>query len=266
MSVSEAPPDPRPSPAGEVPETGRPRPTPSLRGLHGWNAAVAGSAAIVALVILVTGVGWLATLRSDTTTYSVSMSVSKVDLQVSSGQVAVSGSSSTALQVRRTDSYSFGHSARERRWVSGGVLHISSQCPKIALGSCSASYQVMVPEAVAVRVQTDSGNVQMTGLDANAAVVTRTGNVDVEAFCGFHLSTLSQSGNLYVSSACAPESLSLRTSSGNAVALVPPGSYRLVARSGLQPPHVTGLVNDPSAPFTINADSNGGSVTVEGGL
>ncbi len=262
MSVSEAPPDPRPSPAG----AGRPRPAPSLRGLHGWNAAVAGSAAIVALVILVTGIGWLASLHSNTMTYSVSGSVSEVYLQVSSGHVAVAGSSSTVLQVRRTDSYSFGHSARERRWVSGGVLHISSQCPKIVMGSCSASYQLMVPEALAVRVQTDSGDVQMTGLDANATVGTRTGNVDVEAFCGFQFSARSQSGNLHVSSACAPESLSLRTGSGSAVALVPPGSYRLAARSGLGPPHVTGLVNDPAAPFTINADSTGGSVTVEGGL
>lgn len=265
MSVSEAPPDPRPSPTGHPPRDWRPRGT-ALRGLHGWNAAVAGSGAIVALVILVTGIGWLATLRSNTANYTVSMSVSEVDLQVSSGQVTVAGSSSTALQVRRTDSYSFGHSARERRWVFGGVLHISSECPKTVLGSCSASYQLMVPEAVAVRVQTDSGNVQMTGLDANAAVGTNTGNVDVEAFCGFHLSARSQSGNLYVSSACAPESLSLRTGSGDAVALVPPGSYRLAAHSGLQPPHVTGLVNDPTAPFTIDADSASGSVTVEGGL
>ncbi|MBV9803498.1 MAG: hypothetical protein JO130_09925 [Solirubrobacterales bacterium] len=194
------------------------------------------------------------------------MAVSEVDLQVSSGQVAVAGSSSSVLRVSRTDSYSFGHSARERRWVSGGVLHISSHCAKIVLGSCAASYQLLVPEAMAVRVQTDSGNVRMTGLDANAAVATRTGNVDVEAFCGFRLSALSQGGNLYVSSACAPESLSLRTGSGDAVALVPPGSYRLAARSGLGPPRVTGLVNDPAAPFTIDADSASGSVNVEGGL
>lgn len=265
MSVSEAPPDPRPSPSAGAPAD-RPRATSSLRGLHGWNAAVAGSAAIVALVILVTGIGWLATLHSSTTNYSVATAVSEVDLQVSSGQVVVGGSSSTALQVQRTDSYSFGHSARERRWVSDGVLHISSQCPKIVLGSCSASYQLMVPEAVAVRVQTEGGNVQMTGLDANAAVGTRSGDVDVEAFCGFHLSARSQSGNLHVSSACAPESLSLRTGSGDAVALVPPGSYRLATRSGVGTPHVTGLVNDPTAPFTIEADSAGGSVTVEGGL
>jgi Toastrack DUF4097 len=266
VSVSEAPPDPRSAPPGQAPGPWRSRPTSSLRGLHGWNAAVAASAAIVALVVLVTGVGWLATLHSHTTTYTLSMAVSEVDLQVSSGQVAVAGSSAGVLQVSRTDSYSFGHSARERRWVRGGVLHISSHCPRVVVGSCSASYQLLVPEAMAVHVQTDSGDVQMTGLDANAVVGTRTGNVDIEAFCGFRLSALSQSGSLHVASACAPESLSLRTGGGDAVALVPPGSYRLTARSGRVPPHVTGVVDDPGAPFTIDAESAGGSVTVEGGL
>lgn len=255
----------RPSPADKPPASRRKEAT-SLRQLRGWNAAVAASAAVVVLVVLSTGIGWLATLRSTTTTYSVAAAISKVDLQVFSGRAVVVGSGSPALQVRRTDNYSFGHPARERRWLSDGVLHIASRCPNIMVGSCSASYELAVPEAVAVRVQTGSGDVQMTALDGNATVRTGTGNVDVEAYCGFRLSAQSQSGNLNVSSACAPESLNLRTGSGDAVALVPPGRYRLGARSGGGRRQVSGLVNDPTAPFTITANSASGSVNVEGGL
>src|SRR5690348_12166961 len=98
--------------------------------MRGWNAAVAASGAIVVLVVLATGIGWLASLRSHTITYSVSALVSQVDLQVGSGDAVIVGSSSPSLQVRRSDDYAFGHAARERRWLAHGVLHITSACPK----------------------------------------------------------------------------------------------------------------------------------------
>ena len=217
-------------------------------------------------MVLVTGIGWLASLSSHTTTYAVAAQVSRVDLQVSSGQAVIVGSTSPGVQVRRTDRYSFGHSAHEKRWVARGTLHITSRCPEIVLGSCSASYELAVPEAVAVRVQTRTGDVRMTGFNGDAAVATRSGDVDVEAYCGFHLSALSDSGNLFVSTACAPQRLNLRTASGNAVALVPPGRYRIGATAGQGRQRVTGLVSDASAPFTIDAHSASGTVNVEGGL
>ncbi len=238
----------------------------SLRDMRGWNAAVAASSAIVVLVVLATGIGWLASLHSHTTTYSVSALVSQVDLQVSSGQAVIVGSSSPSLQVRRTDRFAFGHSARERRWLTGNVLHITSRCPTVVVGSCSASYELAVPEAVAVRVQTKDGNVRMTGFNGDATVATGSGAVDVEAYCGFRLSARSQSGNLYVATACAPQNLSLVTDSGDAVALVPPGRYRIGASGGAGRGQVTGLRSDPTAPFSIDAHSVQGSVTVEGGL
>ena len=93
-----------------------------------WQAAVAGSAAIVVLVVLVTGVGWLATRQSKTTSYSVSAPLSRVELALSSGQAVIVGTQSSTLEVRRTDKYSFGHAAREQRSLTDGVLRISSRC------------------------------------------------------------------------------------------------------------------------------------------
>lgn len=227
---------------------------------------VAASAATVVLVVLAAGIGWVASRRSHTVSYTAAADVSQVDLQVSSGRAVVVGSKSPLVRVQRTDRYAFGHEARERRWLSGGVLHITSRCPKIVVGSCSASYRAIVPEGITVRVQTSSGTVLMTGLDGNAAVQTRSGGVDVEAYCGFRLSARSRSGNLYVATACTPQNLSLRSGSGDVVALVPPGRYRLRARSGGHRLRVTGLVRDASAPFAVSADSSSGRVTVEGGL
>lgn len=239
---------------------------PDVRRLRGWNAAVAASAAIVLVAALALAIGWLVSLHSSTTTYSVTALLTQVDLDLSAGQAVIVSSSSPALQVQRTDHYAFGHAALERRWLAHGVLHITSRCPRIVLGSCSAAYELAVPEAVGINVQTRDGDVRMTGFNGNAVVRTRSGNIDIEAYCGFHLSATSRAGDINVAAACAPQSLSVRSGSGNAVALVPPGRYRVAATSGAGAVRVAGVVSDPTAPFTIDAISSSGGVTVEGGL
>src|SRR5947208_1487820 len=124
-----------------------------MRGLRGWNAVVAVSAAVVVAVAVATGIGWVASRQSHTVTYSVGGRVSQVDVQLASGQAMVVGSSSPEVQVRRTDEYAFGHAARERRWVARGVLHIVSRCPRIVLGSCAASYELAIPQGMGIRIQ-----------------------------------------------------------------------------------------------------------------
>jgi DUF4097 and DUF4098 domain-containing protein YvlB len=134
------------------------------------------------------------------------------------------------------------------------------------LGSCSASYEVAVPQGVTVDVHTDAGGIRMNGVSGDASVRTRSGDVDVEAYCGFHLSAESESGNLTVVTACPPQSLRLQTGSGDAAALVPPGRYRIAAVSGGRRQQVTGVNDDPTSTFTITVESGSGAVSVEGGL
>ncbi len=237
-----------------------------MRGLRGWHALVIASGAIIAFVVLVTGVGWVASLQSRNASYAVTAPVSQVDLQLASGDADIVASSSPAVQIRRTENYAFGHPAREERWLAGGVLHIVSRCPHIVLGSCSASYEVAVPQGVTINVHTDSGAIRMNGVSGDTTAGTRSGNVDVEAYCGFHLSASSESGNLTVVTACPPQSLRLQTGSGDATALVPPGRYRIAAVSGGHRQRITGVKDDPTSTFTVTVESGSGAVAVQGGL
>jgi hypothetical protein len=227
---------------------------------------VGASAAIVTLVVVAMGADWLATLQSTTTSYSVSAPVTRVELALSSGDAVIVGTQATTLEVRRTDRYSFGHAARERRSVAGGVLRISSRCPKIVLGSCSASYELAVPETVTVAVRTTDGSVRLEGFRGTATVQTGTGDVNVDAYCGFNLAASTGSGDVRIAAACSPAHLQVRTRSGDAVALVPPGRYRINATAGARPPHVNGVIRDPSAPYTIDMRSRSGTVAIGGGL
>lgn len=230
-----------------------------------WNLAVAASALIVLLVALALGVGWVASLHSRDTTYSFGIPLREVDVRLASGNATIVGTGASTVRVRRTDGYAFGHSARERRTLSNGTLQLTSSCPRILVGSCSASYEIAVPETVKVDVRTTGGDIRLSGFRGSADVRTRSGHVDVEAYCGFDLSAISGSGNIRVAAACAPQHLRLQTASGDAAAQVPPGRYRITtSTAGTE--RVAGVIRDENAPFTIDVHSASGNVSVEGGL
>jgi hypothetical protein len=229
-----------------------------------WNVAVAASAAIFVVVGLVLGIGWLTSHHDGETKFYLPGPVKQVTLQLSSGDAVIVPSGSTAVEVRRTDDYAFGHRARERRSYRDGALTVTSSCPRIVVGSCSASYEVAAPETATVDVRTTDGKVRLDGFRGSANVRTGAGNVVAAAYCGFGLSAVSGSGDLRVAAACAPQHLQLHTGSGDVVALVPPGRYRIEASGGHR--RVTGVTSDPSAPFTLDAHSGSGSVTIGGGL
>ena len=230
-----------------------------------WNLAVAASAVIVVAIALAIGIGWAASLHSKHTTYSFGIPLREVDLRLSSGSATIVGTGASTIRVRRTDDYAFGHAARERRALSNGTLRLDSSCARILLGSCSASYEIAVPETVKVNVQTTGGDVRLSGFRGSATVRTRSGHVTVEAYCGFDLSATSGSGDVRVAAACAPQHLSLKTGSGNATAQVPPGRYRVTTSAG-GTERVAGVIRDENAPFTIDMHSASGNVAVEGGL
>jgi DUF4097 and DUF4098 domain-containing protein YvlB len=233
---------------------------------RGWPTAVGISAAIVIAVVGAMGIGWLTSTTSRSSRFVVAEPVRRVALDLSSGNVVIVGTQGSSVEVHRTDAYAFGHPARERRSLAGGELRLSSACPRIVVGDCSASYELAVPETVAVNVRTATGKVRLTGFRGTASVTTKAGDIDVEAYCGFDLAAASGSGNVRITAACAPARLEVRTRTGDATALVPPGRYRISAISGSGAPSVNGLTYDARAPFTIDVHSGSGRVTVGAGL
>jgi DUF4097 and DUF4098 domain-containing protein YvlB len=119
---------------------------------------------------------------------------------------------------------------------------------------------------VAVSVRTNDGAVRLTGFRGTADVRTLGGDVNVDAYCGFDLTARTRSGNVRIAAACSPARLEVLTHDGNAVAQVPQGRYRISASSGGGEAHVSGVVKDPRAPFTIDMHSGSGTVAIRGGI
>src|SRR5581483_7204962 len=185
-----------------------------LRRLRGWNAVVAASTLIVAVLALALAIGWLASSGTRIFTYAVASPVTRVELHVASGAVDVVGGAQR-VQVARSDDAAFGRWPTERRSLQDGVLTVYSSCPPIVVGQCSSSYHVTVPDNVNVHVVADGGDVHVSGLRADASILTGSGNVSVDAFCGFMLNAGSGSGSIHVATACAAKAISLHTASGD---------------------------------------------------
>ena len=217
------------------------------------------------VAVLALGIWWAATKETRIAGYRVTGSLARVEVDVRSGGAEITAAGGSAVEVRRTDSYAFGRPPREERSIRNGVLRISSRCPRMAIGNCSSGYRLAVPENVPVVVTSTDGTVRISAFRGSADVQTGAGNVVVDGFCGFALSVKTGSGDSRATATCSPQTLTLRSSSGDIDATVPAGGYRVEADSNSGRAEVTGVQRSAGAPYEIQALSDSGNVTVRAG-
>jgi hypothetical protein len=230
-----------------------------------WTSLVVASAALLALVALALGVWWAVTKETRITSYRVTGNLSRIELEVRSGDVEITDAPGSTVEVRRNDKFAFDRAPSERRGIVGGVLRISSRCPRTAVGGCSSGYRIGVPENVPVVLRGSDGNVRISAFRGSADVRTGSGNVTVDGFCGFALSIKTGDGNAHATATCSPQSLNLRSSGGDLEATVPAGGYRVEADSNNGRTEVSGIQRSATAPYEVQALSDSGDVTVRGG-
>jgi hypothetical protein len=230
----------------------------------GWLVTVSAFAVLTAGLVMV--VWWAATTEERTGTYVVRGTVNGITLDIDDADLEiVGGGTQSALQVSRTDRYSFGHPAEAQRVVRGGTLRLRSRCPAALIGSCSSAYRLRIPDSVPITVRTTSGDVSSSGYRGSARVDTTTGDVTFNGWCGFNLQIRADAGDVRTAAACSPERLQLRSRSGSVDALVPPGRYRVDAESDEGSSTVRGVGVADDAPFQIQALSTSGDVRVGSG-
>jgi hypothetical protein len=225
---------------------------------------VAASAVVVVGCLAALAAAALASSRERIVTFSVHGMLAGVSLDLGDADVEVArGERSDVVQVERQERYAFGSVARTARSARGGVLHVRSRCPVTVLHSCSVSYRVVVPDNVPVDVRTTSGSVRLRDYHGSARIATGSGDVDVRAFCGFLLQVRAEGGSVGAGATCAPQRLSLRSTSGAVHAIVPSGRYQVDAESAAGSQQVRGIEQATDAPFAIQALSTSGDVLVE---
>lgn len=192
-----------------------------------------------------------------------------LSIVTSTGDVALTGSSIVGSSVLESSS-----GAVSVTDVRSGLLDVQTSTADIALQrvvtaqplpvrTSSGRVTVTAVNAPALSVVTSTGDVTVRdGALRDTSVETSSGDVSVRGAVLQRLRLTASTGDLDVDLPVAPTELVGSTSSGNVIAVVPRGSYRLelsgdvVARDG--------VLADDTAPRRIALSSNSGDVSVRG--
>jgi hypothetical protein len=233
--------------------------------LSPWGRVVAISALLVVggLVALVTG--GLASRERRLVSYPVTGALQSLAFDLGAGDITiVGGGQRDEVEVRRTERYAFGRVPRTTRTVRAGIFKVTSRCPTSLLAPCTVEYRVIVPDNVALEIRTTSGNVTLRGYRGTAKVASRSGSIEIAGYCGNALDARTGSGPITLDAICAPPQTTLRTGSGDVTAALPAGRYDIDAESASGDERVRGVVADDDAPYSVQALSTSGDVSVEG--
>ena len=235
--------------------------------LSPWARLVTACAVIVVAAASALGIWALADRQERRVRYTVSGMLNALTLDVGDADVTIVGAGQReAVAVSHVDRYGFGHDAVTHRSVAGGVFRVWSRCPSTVLHGCSVRYRIAVPDNMPLTIRTSTGSVALRGYRGSARITTGDGDVDVAGWCGFSLQARAEgAGDVRATTACAPQRLALRTTTGTVHARVPAGRYRVDASTSGGPPLVRGIAADVDAPYAIQALSSSGHVVVERG-
>lgn len=233
--------------------------------LSPWGHLVAGSAVLLAAALAALAIMRAAGADERRVAFDVVGKAAGLRLDLADADVEiVGGGRRPSLTVARTERYGFGHRPHVVRTVRDGIVALRARCPKALLHRCRTDYRLVVPDNVPLTVQTSTGNVRFTAYRGSAQVETTSGSVRLRGVCGFSLGVRTRSGAIDVDTACAPQQLTLRSTTGSIRARVPSGRYRVDVSTAYGPPVIQGLVRTVDAPFEIDAASATGSVRLEG--
>src|SRR6185295_13616645 len=142
---------------------------------------VASLAATVCAVFGISAVASVALHREDVTQTTIDADVDRLVVHGDASDVVVVRSPDERIHVRAEAHYLTDRPSPQPR-IEDGVLRLSGDCGGWWLiGGCSIDYRVAVPAGTSVDVQTDAGDVEVTGLDArDVRVGSDAGDVHVK--------------------------------------------------------------------------------------
>jgi hypothetical protein len=211
------------------------------------------------------GIWTLADRSERRVSYTVGGTLNGLTLDLGDADLTIVGAGQReTVAVEHVDRFGFGHDAQTRRAIDGGVFRVRSRCPSTVMHGCSVSYRVAVPDNLPLTIRTGTGSVTLRGYRGSARITTGDGDVDISGWCGFSLQARAEgAGDVRAGTACSPQRLSLRSTTGSVRAQVPAGRYRIDASTAGGAPIVRGIAADPDAPYAIQALSSSGDVRVE---
>jgi len=141
--------------------------------------------------------------RVETAVYS--QTLTGISIRTSTGDVRVAVSDpGSPVVVRRVLDWSFG-TAGSTETVTDGQLEIAARCSMhLGVGECNVDYEVTVPPDLAVRLDSDTGDVDVTGPVGNVTASTDTGDLRIQGATSARVDASASTGDVAVEFASPP--------------------------------------------------------------
>ena len=185
------------------------------------------------------------------------------------GTVRVVRGAENAVTVARSATYSGdapGFSVKR----AGDELRVRSSCNATVPGidipflePCLVTLTLRVPAAIALRIDSDTGDVELQGLGGVISTSLGTGDIRAADLRASDVTLESGVGDVTARFRTRPQRVTASSGTGDVHVAVPPGTYRINASTGVGSRSVDGLINDPRSSSVIQAESGVGDVTVE---
>lgn len=172
----------------------------------------------------------------------------RLDITTSTGNVTVVPSRDERVHVRTEARYGLDEPTLVEETDAAG-LRLAAHCESFLATRCEVSYTVEVPQAIAVTVEGDGGDVTVRGTTGPVTVSQRSGDVFLQDLAGpVEVTTIvgevrgsglrggsaridTGSGDVLLDMAVPPDQLQVISDSGEIEVGVPPVPYRVDARS-----------------------------------
>ncbi len=223
------------------------------------SAAFAVAAFAAAAGLTACGTGVPPGAKTSASTYTVTAHVASVVINGGGGQITVTGSDRSTVQV--TERLHFSKKApATTHVVSGSTLTLSFTCATQL--DCGVVYDVQVPRGVSVRATNRQGTIVLTSLSGPVTARTVAGAISATGLGGPSADLKSNAGSISAVFTVDPSAVRASTNAGS-ISLTVPGSvaYQVTAHTFVGSTAVTVRQATGSA-HKITADVSIGSITI----
>ena len=193
-------------------------------------------------------------------TYAVSAPVSTLVVSSGAGAVTITGSQRSTVAVTEQIQFSARPPALTRT-LAGKTLTLGYQCPHESL--CAASYDILVPHGVAVRVTSGGGEIRLSSLAGAVTARSGAGLISAAGLTSRTASFTTDLGEINAVFAAAPVTVHATTNLG-AINLLVPGtvSYDVNVPPGELDSAIVTIPRSSSSRHIIDATCNMGSLLI----
>lgn len=231
-------------------------------GPNGW--LVIGGVLTVLLIAAGTlsVAGWLG-VRSETQSQTYRHDAEEISIEISNGDVTLVAGEPGLVSVERRLRWSYAKPTYDERW-DGRTLHVTTDCRAGQwLGpQCGIDYTLAVPETVAVRVRTSTGDIAVRDLRGELRLSTSTGDVTAVDVASPAIDVSTSTGDIRLTVTAPPQTVTARTGTGDVTVRVPEGgSYRVQTDTGIGDTRIS-VPRDNSASRSITVRTSTGDIFV----